>query len=178
MMENSRTVQSQQKTSSERADRRLITKARSYGQIAVSSRRGHAVLYQARQNVFPGSPDTALFRRVPCFAQFLIRRFGGFTGAHEAIKHIVLDHDEFMLANDPTGILFDQAHNVLCQALRPQEDSPLYFPRARKIVRDPIEKTRSQKCKRPGKTAINDNLSGPSVVLVAGAGFEPTTFGL
>jgi hypothetical protein len=34
------------------------------------------------------------------------------------------------------------------------------------------------KCKRPGKTASNDNFSGPSAKLVAGAGFEPTTFGL
>ncbi|MCG7870525.1 MAG: recombinase family protein [Candidatus Thiodiazotropha lotti] len=40
------------------------------------------------------------------------------------------------------------------------------------------EKTMPQKYKRPGKTACNDNNSGPSVKLVAGAGFEPTTFGL
>ena len=40
------------------------------------------------------------------------------------------------------------------------------------------EKTMPHKRKRPGKTASNDNVSKPSIALVAGAGFEPTTFGL
>jgi hypothetical protein len=40
------------------------------------------------------------------------------------------------------------------------------------------EKSMPQKCKKPGKIASNDNVSGPSAKLVAGAGFEPTTFGL
>jgi hypothetical protein len=40
------------------------------------------------------------------------------------------------------------------------------------------EKSMPRKCKKPGKIASNDNVSGPSAKLVAGAGFEPTTFGL
>ena len=40
------------------------------------------------------------------------------------------------------------------------------------------EKTMKHKRKRPGRNASNDNISRPSVKLVAGAGFEPTTFGL
>ncbi len=40
-------------------------------------------------------------------------------------------------------------------------------------------KNMTQKEKRLGQIAVNDNyLSKPSVALVAGAGFEPTTFGL
>lgn len=48
------------------------------------------------------------------------------------------------------------------------------------FVIEPIaaKKTIPHKCKKPGKIASNDNVSGPSAKLVAGAGFEPTTFGL